>query len=188
MGNIAAFKKENNFKAKVIMTEAVEDIVNDIYKNYNSGLRRYLARHIYCVEDRDEIAQEVFIRLIRHPKLEELEPSMALLCKIASNIIKDRFRRQAVRKANAHVSMTAMDLPSSGFSPEQLVCSEEGIDVMRKVYNNLDKNCQRAFTLHRFVGLTYAQIAKEMGISKRTVCKHISNAVLKMREQIGEII
>ena len=44
----------------------------------------------------------------------------------------------------------------------------------------------RPLTLHRFVGMTYAQIATEMGVSKRTVCKNITEAVIQFRGQFSE--
>ena len=160
--------------------------INGIYERYDDRLRRFLEGKLDSPEDREDVAQEVYLRLIRDSRLHEREVSFSFICTIASNIIKDRFRRQQVRKMNAHVSLNDLKLKSPELTPEEWVQSEQGMDMFRNVYKSLGKANQRAFTLHRFVGLTYAEIANEMGISKRTVCKYISESILKFREQYGE--
>ncbi|MBW2367234.1 MAG: RNA polymerase sigma factor [Deltaproteobacteria bacterium] len=165
---------------------ANNEAVNGIYEQYDARLRQFLEGKLDNPEDREDVAQEVYLRLIRDPRLHEREITFAFICTIASNIIKDRFRRQQVRKMNAHVSLTDMKLKSPELTPEEWVQSEQSMDMFRNVYKSLDKAYQRAFTLHRFVGLTYSEIASEMGISKRTVCKYISESILKFREQFGE--
>ena len=135
--------------------------VNGIYKKYNTGLRKYLERRLPSPEDVDVIVQEVYIRLIRHSKLDGLEPSLPLLCTIASNLIKDRIRKKGAGARYMHVPLDEVEIKSKMASPEEMVMSNEGIAKFKLFFKTLNKDCQRVFILHRLKGFTYEEISEK---------------------------
>ena len=162
-------------------------IIKEVYKKYNDSLQRYLSRRLDSQQDVDDVSQEVYLRLIKHRNIEKLTITLQLLCTIATNIIKDRIRRQKVRLANSHVSLTDIDVKSSASTPEEIMRSQEYVQTFKSVYISLNKNSRRAFSLHRFKGCTYAEIAKKMGISKSMVQKHISNVLFQMGKKFERL-
>ena len=157
-----------------------------IYNTYHLRLKRYIATRLKSQEDVDDIAQEVYLRLIRNYNVTDLQPSLALLCKIASNIIIDRFRRDITRASAAHVDLEAVELESFNASPEKTLQAKEELDQFAAEFKKLNKVSQKVFVLHRFRGLTYDEIAQQMGISKSMVYKHLSAVMLHMAKVFGK--
>lgn len=163
-------------------------IINDIYSKYNKGLYRFLRRRLNSKDDVDDVAQEVYLRLVRHRNPEDIKPSLALLCTIAANLLKDRYRRMKVRSMHTHTSISDTDIESPDASPEDVVKSKEGLKYFQTVYRSLNKECRQAFMLHRFKGYTYDEIAREMGISKSMVQKHISYVLFQLGKKFESFI
>ena len=126
------------------------------------------------------MAHDVYLRLIRHRKRHELKPSFALLRTIATNILTDRFRKRRFQSADRHIPLEDIELASPEATPEEITWSREGFRMIKTVFDGLNKKSREAFILHRFGGLTYEQIAGEMGISRSMVQRHISSVLLEL--------
>jgi DNA-directed RNA polymerase specialized sigma24 family protein len=63
-------------------------------------------------EDADDVAHEVYLRLIRHRKNHDLRPSFALIRTIAMNILTDRFRKRRSQSADKHIPLEKVELVS----------------------------------------------------------------------------
>ena len=161
--------------------EEVDCTTDEIFQRYNEVLLRYISHHIECQEDVPEIAQEVYLRLIKIKEKGPIRHPQAFLFKIARNLLRDRIRRKAARASNRHVSMDVMELVSPSPSPEEIIVSKEIMGIVEDTLKCLKPEAQQAFMLHRYKGLTYDKIALSMGISKRTVRHYISSALVKFR-------
>ena len=159
--------------------------ITTIYNNYHNDLKKYLFRKVKTREDVDDVAQEVYLRLIRHKNFDDLKPTLTFLCNIATNIIIDRFRRNTVRKKDAHVTIENSNIESKQASPEQKLKTKEIFNKFKAEFKTLNKDTRKAFVLHRFRGLTYDEIALKMGISKSMVYKHLSKVMLHMSQTFG---
>lgn len=170
--------------ASDILTEPDnEDSFGSVYISYNHDLCRFIARRMETREDVDDIAQEVYFRAVRaYRKGQKL--TLSYIYKIASNLIIDFFRRRKTHLAEAHCPIDDIELESPAPNPEQALRSKQGVEAYRKVLRTLKPECRRAFILHRFRGLTYAEIADEMEISKISVKNHIYQALLQFRKKI----
>ncbi len=155
---------------------AANKIVTAAYQRHDRALRAFLVCRLKS-RDIDDIAQEVYLRLVRHPRLEELDLRFSLLCKIALDIVKDRYRKQCVRGEMDHICFDDFEISSMALSPEQALESKEGISVIRKALESLNRKSRKAIILHRFSNLTYKEIGMEMGISISMVRKHILHAL-----------
>ena len=166
-----------------------DGIVNEIYRKFNKGLHRFLKRRLDSEDDVEDVAQEVYLRLIRYRKLDEIKPSLTLLCTIAANLLKDRYRRIRVRNIHPHISMSdTEEVASPEASPEEVVKSKEGLKYFQTVYRSLSDDCRQAFMLHRFKGYTYEEIARTLGISKSMVQKHISRVLFQLGKKFENYI
>jgi len=159
--------------------------IGQIYDKYHAGLLGFLRTQLISKEDAEDLAQEVFLRLVRYENLKELKSPWSFLRKIASNLMKDKFRRQRFREADAHIPFDDIQIASPTASPEQAIVSKERIDELNTLLKSMTEDCQTVFTLSRFGGLTYDEIARETGISIHMVRKHISRVLKELRKTIA---
>ena len=158
--------------------------VRDIYDKHNANLSAFVARKLKGSGDVDDVTQEVWLRLVRHRKLNGREPSFGFLCTIASNVIIDRYRKEQVRQTDAHFPLHEDAVASPAQSPEYDLRAKEGVEVIRGAFRSLDEKSRQAMILNRFRGLTYEKIGKEMGISISMVRKHIIHALHHISKEI----
>ena len=76
-----------------------------------------------------------------------------------------------------------VEIASPDASPEQIIRSKEGMNVIYSVLRGSNDDCLQAFALNRFKGLTYEEIAEEMSISRSMVQKHISCVLAQLRKK-----
>ena len=64
--------------------------------------------------------------------------------------------------------------------PERVVLAEEQIAVALGVLESMPKQRRRVFVLVRIEGLTHAQAARRLGISRPAVSKHVALAAAEL--------
>jgi len=164
-----------------------ENVDKTSYIDYYEALRKYLSRRLNSKEDVDDAVQEVYLRAIQNHN-PEFKPSASFLYKIASNLLKDHVRKIHSRKLNAHIPIEYADLISESGSPEQMLRSKQGVSAIKKIFRSLDPTYRRVFLLNRVKGLTYDEIADEMGITKSQVKNNIYHVLIQIRKIIGEYL
>ena len=172
---------DTGIKAETALT------ITELTQRYDGVLKRFLMRHLKSREDVEDFAQEVYLRLVKHGKPEELRNPQAFILHTASNLLKDWGRRQRVRLRDQHVSISELDVASPAASPEQILLSKEGLEIIADVLNKVKPKCRKAFVLHRFKWLNYNEIALEMGISSSMVKHHICHVLVQCRERMRDV-
>ncbi|MBO9645586.1 MAG: sigma-70 family RNA polymerase sigma factor [Pseudacidovorax sp.] len=143
---------------------------------YYKELVNFLSR---AVHDRDvaaDLAQESYARLLAAQEGgQTIRDPRALLYRAARNLLVDQHRRAEVRGEGAPAPageetpvLEGLVGPSS-LEPETILASRQGLSAVLATIDRLPPRCREAFILYRFDGLSYAEIAEQMGISVRTV-------------------
>ncbi|MYF71044.1 MAG: RNA polymerase sigma factor [Proteobacteria bacterium] len=180
--------------ATVIYLDACEDIRRHerlvrIVEEHEIALRRFLRIRLANRSDREEIVQEVFVRLCRHANLEDkvsrgVESTRAYLFKIATNLIRDMNRRAKVRYSDKHEYFNDQTAADKRPSVESQVQTSQTLDQAVGIIDSLPKKCAQAFILSRFRGMSYREISERMGVSCSMVEKHISAALFEIRNEL----
>src|SRR5262249_48819704 len=98
----------------------------------------------------------------------------AFLFAIAHNLARDHRRHERVAGL-AHASESVdPQREASSLSPEDLLIDDEASRLLREAVNQLPPQCHVALTLKVFHGQTYKEIAERLGLSPRTVEKHVA--------------
>lgn len=148
--------------------------------HYYRELLRFLQG---AVRDRDtaaDLAQESYARVLAVQQSgETITEPRALLYRTARNLVIDQYRRSEVRGAYAATegdfSIDAADLASGpeALEPEVAAMSSQTVDALLTAIDELPLRCREAFILHKFDGLSQAEVARQMGISVTMVERHI---------------
>ena len=164
--------------------------LSELAEQYGPSLERFLQRKLQNPADAAEVAQEAYIRIYRLQHPEQLENARAFLFQVASNLAVDQLRRRSLhfRYLKSEVREVGEgEMPDTGtdtLSPEQIVSSREKLARIMRVVDALPEKCRQAFLLHRHSGLSYTQIAAEMGVSVSSVEKYILQALKQCRQEL----
>jgi RNA polymerase sigma-70 factor (ECF subfamily) len=73
-----------------------------------------------------------------------------------------------------------LDTPSA----ETALAGRQVLAEVRRALADLSPQCQRVFNMHKFDGLSHAEVATALGISRRTVEKHMHTALLHLVKRV----
>lgn len=138
---------------------------------------RFVSSH----EDAEDIAQEVFIQLYR--SLPQCQPDhlKAWIGRIAMNKAIDWKRKQARTPDIIPGQLVSLDGPD-GQNPEYSFIRQEREAYIRKLCASLAPHYRRVLIKYHFQDKTYQQIAREEGISMKTVESRLYRARKLLRQ------
>ncbi len=161
------------------------DRIARMFVEYGAEIQGYIAKRIRSREDARDLTQEVFARFIRSRHADGCESPSALLYEIATNLIIDRSRRRKSHRVDQHRPYDDDETEGIGADPSCVLDSEKRLQQVEAIILGLPDKCREVFVLSRFEGLSYAEIALRLDISVAMVQKHISKALLRLRQGVA---
>jgi len=163
---------------------------DQLYNLYSDKLFRYLYLRLGEREPAEDLAAEVFVRLVRmlpHYRINSARPVAAFsawLYKIAANLLTDHYRRQRFRRHTdlADQAHLAADSPS----PHQHVETDEAKTDVWAAVGRLGAE-QQAVVLYRFAErCSLAEAAELMGKSLGAVKALQHRALTRLRQLLAQ--
>jgi RNA polymerase sigma-70 factor (ECF subfamily) len=161
------------------------DSVGSLFEHYRSRLQRFLASRTRRPQEASDLAQEVYLRLLRFPPDEVIHQPQAYLYRIASNVVHDfnlRNRQEPVRY-NSEVTQELAEQATDVWSDkieDQAVAQQE----LHRLLIGLPRGQLAALLLHMRDGFSYAEVAQALNIEVNTAKKRIARAIAQCR--LGE--
>lgn len=158
--------------------------VGEAYELYRSELKRFVARQSRAAQNVEDLVQEIYVQLLRFPPRETLREPQAYLYRIAWHVVNranQRARQEPVTYDPSVLERLSGQAGSlwSDEAGHELVAEQE----LSQALGQLPPGCQAAIVLFKRDGLSYKQIAVEMGISIHTVKKYIARAIAHFKAQ-----
>lgn len=156
--------------------------VSGIAKEYGGRLRRFLRQRARNASDVPDLAQEVFLRLLRAPHHEEIRSPEAYLFTIASHVIQQHQQKQVATPMSLDMieRLTEQPLPDSSEPPAKLELHQLAERVER-MCDGMPPRMAMALLMQRVGGHSIEEIAQELGVAQITVKKYIAEALLRCR-------
>lgn len=148
-------------------------------RRYRPALLRFFQRRMPRGADREDLVQEVFLRLARRTDLAAIENIDGYLFHAAANVLTDWRRRQSARAAAAHAPLDER-LEDVGFTPERVLIGRDAVRALIAALADLPERTRAVFMLYHFEGLPHAEIGRRLGIAVRTVEDHVARANAKL--------
>ncbi|CAI8704515.1 RNA polymerase sigma-70 factor, ECF subfamily [Pseudomonas sp. IT-347P] len=145
--------------------------VDDLFRAHYPWLCSYLRRHLHDAASREDIASETFAQLLEAPALRAIREPRALLTTIAQRLLYQRWRRGELERRHRQ----QIDVDDAA-SPEDLAQLAQTLHRLDHTLQRLPGKVRTTFLLARIDGLTYPQIAAELGISQRSVSVYMSRS------------
>jgi RNA polymerase sigma factor (sigma-70 family) len=149
------------------------------FKRWRAPLRKLLiARGSGGAHDLDDVAQEVFLRLLRYGNTELIEHPQSYLFRMAANVAGEW--ALLVRHRYPHDERWLADLPAEG-QPEHEVACEAAHREFREALERLPPRQREVLRLHFGEELTRAAIAARLKVSERVVKRDLILAYAALR-------
>lgn len=152
--------------------------LDELTRHYRAALVRFFSKRVRSAADAEDLAQEVLIRLIRQGDIQNIEDVQAYLFRAASNLLRDRSRREQTHHAANHISFEESGFEGEVPSEERVLEGKQAMEAFLAVLAEMPPRRRMVFTMHRFLGLSYGAIAMRLGISVGVVEKHMMKALL----------
>lgn len=165
-------------------TEQVDGPAGSAWQQYGRWLHRYLTR---CLRHHDtqsarDLAQEVYLRLLRVDTGEPVRNYQAYLYRIASHVVYEfKLRaRQEIVSFDSDMVDDRTEHPSSVVRDPvgDRVSAEHEIE---RVLAQLSPTARMVLLLQKRDGLEHAEIARRLGISTNMVHKHLTRSLAALR-------
>ena len=149
------------------------------FRRWRAPLRKFLStRWSLNASDFDDVAQEVFLRLLRYDNSELIEHPQAYLFRMASNVAGEWALRS--RHRHPHDARWLMDLCATS-DPESEVARQAANEQLRRAIASLPPRQREVVRLHFAEGLARWQIAERLNTSERVVKRNLINAYSSLR-------
>jgi len=150
---------------------------------WRSPLCRFLVRRVGVPSaDVDDIAQEVFLRLIRYNTAELVEHPQAYLYRVASNVASEWSARASHR--HLHDQKWLAQLVDDKGAEVPLMLAQSHTEVKRALAK-LTARQQQSLRMFFAEGLSYRQIAQRSGQSLRTVRRQFERSYHRLRDELN---
>lgn len=161
-----------------------ERALETVFKAHYAGMASFTQRFVRSADLAEELVQDVFLKLwTKREQLAEIETLRTYLFRAARNTALNYLRRQKLERRWQEEQGVDDDPPASYAADEETVEQEVAVAVQQAI-NKLPPRCREIFLLSRDGGLTYAEIARSLEISVKTVETQMGRALKSLRTSL----
>jgi RNA polymerase sigma factor (sigma-70 family) len=168
--------------------EPKPSLVERLFAEHRGALQTFFLRRIRSKGDAPDLAQEVYLRMLRISDQEAIRNPVHYLYTVANNLVKEHAvldRRQAsgidIDEAPPHEQLET--LPAfDGDLDATLRAARLGI-----VLKQLRPKCRAAVELRFTHGLSYRAIATHLGVSPQMAKKYVAQALGHCRRRMARL-
>jgi RNA polymerase sigma factor (sigma-70 family) len=151
------------------------------FRQWRSPMRKYLIDQGVNGADVNDVAQEVFLRLLRYDKSELIEYPQAYLFKMAANVMNEwaiRARSRRPHESKWLAGLLAEDCPEDDAARDQARAE------VARALNTLTPHQRAVLKLHFNEGLGRSEIALRLKSTERAIKRDLLKSYEKLRIEL----
>lgn len=168
------------------------DQLTRYFVSARDDLLRFLRRRVGG--GAEDLLHEVWLRLRRRGDTAQWREPRAVLFTTAANLAADAYRREhcaekALMRAQAWQASAAASSPG----PEVELAAKERLSRLEAALAELPELARQAFLMNRLEACSHAQIARQLGVSTKSVQRYIERVLqhlthaMDMRDEDGAL-
>jgi RNA polymerase sigma-70 factor (ECF subfamily) len=132
-----------------------------------------------------DLVQEAFLRLLGAPR-DDVRDLRSYLFRTTRNLSVDHARQ---RRRNTISNAVELDenIVDPAPLPDAVLISRQEFQALHAALADLPPRCREVLILHKFEGLSYAEIADRLGVAKNTVTVHMVKAVSCLKARFSKV-
>lgn len=163
------------------ITAATNEETTQVFSEHRQEVREFLRGLLKCGHTADDLTQETYLRVAGMDATGSVKNWRAFIMRVARNLAIDHLRVRD-RRGEVEQNLDALyqitdEAPGLG----DTVADEQTLRLLEIALEELPALSRRILDLYRMRGLSHPQIAHELGLSVRTVARHMSFAVSFLR-------
>jgi RNA polymerase sigma-70 factor (family 1) len=151
------------------------EIFTKLFTESRHALHRYIRRFVGSSETAKEIVQEAFLRTYR--QRDSVTTLRAFLFSTARNLAANEYRHRRITERGTIGDLGDPRVKPEHESLEAELLRDERNRLIQEAIDRLPPQCRAAFTLRVFHECSYKEVAQRLGISAKTVEKHIARGL-----------
>ena len=163
-------------------------LVERLFAEHRGGLQTFFRRRIRSKADAPDLAQEVYVRMLRISDQEAIRNPVHYLYTVANNLVKEHAvleHRRAnaidIDEAPAHEQLQTLPAFDGDLDAKQRVAR------LGVVLQQLRPKCRAAVVLRFTHELTYREIAIHLGVSPQMAKKYVTQALGHCRRRMARV-
>lgn len=152
-----------------------------LVESYASQVYAHVLRYVKDAFRAEEITQDIFLKIWEsRAELPEKENAAGFLYVLTRNYTISALRK----KLDTAYAEYNEGLPADDITPVEQLELKEFSGLLEEAVEQLPPRRRQVFRMSRYEGMTYEQIALQLGISKGTVNEHIVEALIFLRTHL----
>src|SRR5579863_9275657 len=156
-------------------SESPSEIFTKLFAECRHALQRYIRRFVGSSETAKEIVQEAFLRTYR--QRDSVTTLRAFLFSTARNLAANEYRHRRITERGTIGDSGDPRVIPERESLEAELLRDERNQLIQEAIDRLPPQCRAAFALRVFHECSYKEVAERLGISAKTVEKHIARGL-----------
>ena len=172
----------------VAVTNPKPSLVERLFAEQGGALQAFFRRRVRSTADTQDLAQEVYLRMLRITDPEAIRNPVLYLYTVANNLVKEH-AVLSHRRANS----IDIDEVAAHEQLETLPAFDHDLDAARRiarlqvVLRQLRPKCQAAVALRFTHGLSYREVALRLGVSPQMAKKYVAQALSHCRRRMARL-
>ncbi|TWA76343.1 RNA polymerase sigma-70 factor (ECF subfamily) [Azospirillum brasilense] len=168
-----------------VMAERDRSSLLGLLIDHYEEMTGHLARRLGSLCLAEDVVQDTYLRLRSLTALPEIDNPRSYLYRMADNIALDRMRAETRRGRRFAPAELGLDRPLDEPDAEATLEHKQRLERLSRALDELPPRCREVFLLHKFDGLSHADIAARLGISRSMVEKHVMKALAHCRDRLA---
>ena len=166
----------------ILLKEGDEKAFTTLYRRYWSKVYNFSRLYLSSILEIEEVVQEVFVKVWESRSLlREDDNFKGFLFVITRNLVFNQFRRSF--NENAY-KLTVLSSIMPYYNLEEELTAADLQEFIEKMVKELPPRQQEVFNLSRNAHLTYKEISIRLNKNKKTVERHINEALKFLKKNI----
>lgn len=148
-----------------------QSLLHQLFGDHHGWLFERLRARLLCPSDAADMASETFVQVVALEDPHSIREPRALLTTIAKRLMYASWRRRDLERA--YLEALANEPEQFAASAEQQALAVEALIEIDRLLDGLSSRARTAFLYSQLDGMTYAEIARELGVSAPRVHQYV---------------
>jgi|TARA_B100000315_G_scaffold249994_1_gene282059 RNA polymerase sigma-70 factor (ECF subfamily) len=152
--------------------------VSAAFIEHESFLKRFLKRFLSRPQDIEDVVQDTYLKARCAEKNQIINSPKAFLFRIARNEALKELRKKSRRITDYIEELDSQEVICGEASVEDQVIVKQKLGMFCESVLEMTPRCRRVFLMCKVYGLSYKEIASQLGISVSGVEKHVARGMV----------